>query len=124
MKILMALLDQKISFNLNDIADVNRIEANKKINENTRGKLGQFMSSSSVSRLLANMFENVGGEHRLLDAGAGIGSLTAAFVERVKSETVAIDSTCFEISSTMNTYLSDTLEYCSKLSKAIIKQLL
>ena len=109
----MTELAQKTPLNLNDIADVNRVVANGKLDEKLRGKLGQFMSSSSVSKLLADMFENVEGEHRLLDAGAGVGSLTAAFVERVKSNATSIDSTCFELSSIMNHYLGDTLGQCS-----------
>ncbi|HDY7454423.1 TPA: Eco57I restriction-modification methylase domain-containing protein [Vibrio vulnificus] len=109
----MTELAQEIPHNLNDIADVNRVEANGQLDEKLRGKLGQFMSSSAVSMLLADMFENVEGEHRLLDAGAGVGSLTAAFVERVKSSATSIDSTCFELSSVMNHYLSDTLGHCS-----------
>ncbi|EHA6962112.1 modification methylase [Vibrio parahaemolyticus] len=109
----MAELAQNLPLNLNDIADVNRVEANGKLDEKLRGKLGQFMSSSAVSKLLADMFENLEGEHRLLDAGAGVGSLTAAFVERVKNDAVSIESTCFELSSVMNHYLSDTLKHCS-----------
>lgn len=109
----MAELAQNRLLNLNDIADVNRVEANGKLDEKLRGKLGQFMSSSAVSKLLANMFENLVGEHRLLDAGAGVGSLTAAFVERVKTDATSIESTCFEISSIMNYYLADTLKHCS-----------
>lgn len=109
----MTGLTRNLSLNLNDIADTNRLEANKQLDETLRGKLGQFMSSSSVSKLLADMFENVGGEHRLLDAGAGVGSLTAAFVERVKEHASSIDSTCYELSNVMNHYLSDTLQSCS-----------
>lgn len=112
-KTYMTELAQNLPLNLNDIADVNRVEANGKLDEKLRGKLGQFMSSSAVSKLLADMFENVEGEHRLLDAGAGVGSLTAAFVERVKNDAKSVESTCFEISSTMNHYLSDTLKHCS-----------
>ncbi|UKA27160.1 Eco57I restriction-modification methylase domain-containing protein [Photobacterium damselae subsp. damselae] len=114
----MMELTQNIPLNLNDIADVNRVEANGKLDEKLRSKLGQFMSSSSVSMLLADMFENVEGEHRLLDAGAGVGSLTAAFVERVKGNTTSIESTCFELSSIMNHYLNDTLSQCSKACEA------
>lgn len=110
----MTELAQNILYNLNDIADTNRVEANGKLDEKLRGKLGQFMSSSAVSMLLADMFENIEGEHRLLDAGAGVGSLTAAFVERVKTNAKSIESTCFELSGVMNHYLADTLEYCSK----------
>lgn len=69
----MTELARKIPLNLNDIADVNRIEANGKLDEKLRGKLGQFMSSSAVSKLLADMFETLDGDHRILDAGAGVG---------------------------------------------------
>lgn len=109
----MTELAQNLPLNLNDIADVNRVEANGKLDEKLRGKLGQFMSSSAVSKLLADMFENIDGEHRLLDAGAGVGSLTTAFVERAQQYATSIDSTCYELSSIMNHYLADTLQNCS-----------
>lgn len=109
----MAESAQNLPINLNHVADVNRVEANKKLDEKLKGKLGQFMSSSAVSQLLANMFENIEGEHRLLDAGAGVGSLTAAFVERVKTNAKSIHATCIDISDVMNYYLSDTLKHCS-----------
>lgn len=109
----MTELARKIPLNLNDIADVNRIEANGKLDEKLRGKLGQFMSSSAVSKLLADMFETLDGDHRILDAGAGVGSLTAAFVERVQHYAEKIDSTCYELSGVMNHYLADTLQNCS-----------
>lgn len=111
----MAELAQNLPLNLNDIADVNRLEANGKLDQKLRGKLGQFMSSSSVSRLLADMFESLDGEHRLLDAGAGVGSLTAAFVDKVMPYAKKIDSTCYELSNVMNHYLADTLQNCADL---------
>ncbi|EJG2257328.1 TPA: Eco57I restriction-modification methylase domain-containing protein [Vibrio parahaemolyticus] len=109
----MAELAQNLPLNLNDIADVNRLEANGKLDQKLRGKLGQFMSSSSVSKLLADMFESLDGEHRLLDAGAGVGSLTAAFVDKVLPYAKKIDSTCYELSNVMNHYLADTLQNCA-----------
>ncbi|EOX1546307.1 TPA: Eco57I restriction-modification methylase domain-containing protein [Vibrio cholerae] len=111
----MAELAQNLPLNLNDIADVNRLEANGKLDQKLRGKLGQFMSSSAVSKLLANMFESLDGEHRLLDAGAGVGSLTAAFVDRVLPYAEKIDSTSYELSNVMNHYLADTLQNCADL---------
>lgn len=114
----MTELAQNIPLNLNDIADLNRVEANRRLDEKFKGKLGQFMSPSAVSMLLADMFENIEGEHRLLDAGAGVGSLTAAFVERVKYNATSIKSTCFELSSVMNHYLADTLWQCSNSCKS------
>ncbi len=114
----MIELAQNLPFNLNDIADINRVEANGELDEKLKGKLGQFMSSSTVSMLLAGMFENIEGEHRLLDAGAGVGSLTAAFVERVKDDATSIESTCFELSNVMNHYLANTLGECSNACEA------
>ena len=109
----MATLAQNPPLNLNDIADINRVSVNGQLDESLRGKLGQFMSSSAVSKILADMFEDIKGEHRILDAGAGVASLTAAFVERVQQHATSIDSTCYELSSIMNHYLADTLQHCS-----------
>ena len=67
---------------LNHAVDSIRKTANMKLDEKLRGKLGQFMSSSAVSELLTDMFESFTGDIRLLDAGAGVGSLTAAFVDK------------------------------------------
>jgi adenine-specific DNA-methyltransferase len=113
----MTEVTQYPQLDLNYIADCNRLEANEKLDEKLRGKLGQFMSSSAVSKLLAGMFENVSGDHRLIDAGAGVGSLTAAFVERVQPHANKIDSVCYELSSMMSHYLSDTLKGCSDTCK-------
>src|SRR5437764_6123355 len=48
-----------------------------------RSGMGQFLTPPNVAGLLAGMFESVDGDVRLLDAGAGVGALTAAFVENV-----------------------------------------
>ena len=100
---------------LSDLVDLNRVIANQSIDEELRGKLGQFMSTSSVAQLLASMFENVGNEHRLLDAGAGVGSLTAAFVERVVEQAVQVESTTYELSDIMIQYLENTLASCAEV---------
>lgn len=104
---------------LNKIADNNRAVANTKLDEKLRGKFGQFMSSTAVSSLLAHMFEKVDGDHRILDAGAGVGSLTAAFVEHVEARANSINSTCFELSEVMNSYLADTMDHCAKHCESV-----
>ena len=46
-----------------------------------KSELGQFMTPSVIATFMAGMFDSMRNkEIRLLDAGAGIGSLTAAFV--------------------------------------------
>ncbi|ENP7578269.1 MULTISPECIES: Eco57I restriction-modification methylase domain-containing protein [Vibrio harveyi group] len=102
----------------NDInMEVNEIRerANSLLDESLRGKLGQFMSSSSVSNLLASMFEDLSGDIRLLDAGAGVGSLTAAFVSRAAISANSISATAYEIDDVMASHLGQTLELCGEL---------
>ncbi|MDO6476394.1 Eco57I restriction-modification methylase domain-containing protein [Alteromonas sp. 1_MG-2023] len=94
-----------------------RAKANKSLDESKRASLGQYMSSAAVSELLASMFDNVDGDIKLLDAGAGVGSLTAAFIARASESAKSIDVSCFEISDVMRKYLSKTLEDCELLLK-------
>ncbi|NBV24082.1 MAG: hypothetical protein EBS05_19450 [Proteobacteria bacterium] len=53
--------------------------------ENPRSRqeeLGQFLTATPVADFMASMFGPLPRTVRLLDAGAGAGSLTAAFVSR------------------------------------------
>lgn len=61
-----------------------------------KAQLGQFMTQPSVASFMASLFELPRGSNiRLLDAGAGHGALTAAFVERAEGDT-RIAATTFE----------------------------
>jgi adenine-specific DNA-methyltransferase len=60
--------------------DITRIEATTRIAHSARRDLGQFFTPSPVAMLMARMFGPLPREVRLLDAGAGSGMLTAAFV--------------------------------------------
>jgi adenine-specific DNA-methyltransferase len=61
-----------------------------------KSQLGQFMTPLSVAEFMASLFElPPKGRIRLLDAGAGQGALTAAFVERAQG-TAQIAATAFE----------------------------
>ncbi len=66
---------------LTEQVDAVRRVANAALDEQRRAEMGQFMTPAPVARLMAAMFEDLSGEIHLLDAGAGVGSLTAAFVE-------------------------------------------
>ncbi|MFT6925518.1 MAG: adenine-specific DNA-methyltransferase [Psychromonas sp.] len=70
---------------LNAVDDI-RITANKMLDETTRSSMGQFMTPASVARLLASQFDNLDGNISILDAGAGVGSLTTALIERAVNE--------------------------------------
>ncbi|EIZ7444620.1 hypothetical protein MNQ08_003796, partial [Salmonella enterica] len=84
---------------------------NTKLDEKTRGEKGQFMTPSGIAHLLASMFDNLDGEQRILDAGAGVGSLTAALVERAINEfsPQTIDTEFWEIEPILVKGLKETI---------------
>lgn len=71
--------------------------------ENSRSRreeLGQFLTAMPVADFMVSMFGPLPRTVRLLDAGAGAGSLTAAFVSRLcmGNEGVrAIEATLYEL---------------------------
>src|SRR5688500_14544703 len=87
---------------------------------NTRERqeeLGQFLTSSPVANFMASMFGPFPKTVRLLDAGAGAGALTLAFVTRCceKREGVrAIEASLYEIDRQILESLSTTLGECER----------
>jgi adenine-specific DNA-methyltransferase len=74
-----------------------------------KSKLGQFMTPPSVADFLASLFTLPrSGAIRLLDAGAGQGALTAAFITRVRG-TARIAATAFEFDDLILTDLRANL---------------
>ncbi|MCW5726217.1 Eco57I restriction-modification methylase domain-containing protein [Parvibaculum sp.] len=77
-----------------------------------RSELGQFMTPSAIAAFMASLFERWPSEVRLLDPGAGIGSLTDAFVNRYLEQTdrgSAFHVSAFEIDPVLTRYLADHL---------------
>ena len=96
--------------------DLLRIAASQRLDPDRRSAFGQFMTPIPVARLMARMFQSLPTDVHLLDAGAGVGSLTAAFVaERCDRHDVArIDVTAYEIDSILCSYLEETLRLCQE----------
>lgn len=86
--------------------------------ENPRSRqeeLGQFLTAASVADFMASMFGPLPRTVRLLDAGAGAGSLTAAFVSRCceKRDGIrAIEATLFELDGEILSALAETMREC------------
>lgn len=82
---------------------------------------GQYMTPSLIADFMASLFDLDGAlEVRLLDAGAGIGSLTATFFERLLQEHKAISVIwCgYEIDEKLGTYLQTNIDkYCSRFQE-------
>ncbi|HHX8464617.1 TPA: Eco57I restriction-modification methylase domain-containing protein [Vibrio diabolicus] len=67
---------------LQNQVDSIREHSNTLLDEATRGKMGQYMTPSAVAQILARQFNNLDGELSIIDAGAGVGSLTTALIAR------------------------------------------
>uniref|UniRef100_UPI0040473677 Eco57I restriction-modification methylase domain-containing protein n=3 Tax=Yoonia sp. TaxID=2212373 RepID=UPI0040473677 len=97
--------------------DKTRLEVSPTLDPKRRSELGQFMTPGRIASFMAGMFGTLPDRVRLLDAGAGMGALTAAFVaEALARETLpkAIDVTCFEVDDQLATILDGTLAACAK----------
>ena len=81
--------------------------------------MGQYFTPPLVAQLMASMFE-LRGDHRirLLDAGAGVGSLTASWIAELcarAQQSRAVDVTAFELDFALSGYLKTTLALCGEV---------
>jgi adenine-specific DNA-methyltransferase len=83
-----------------------------------QGELGQFLTPSPVADFMASLFGPLPPVVRLLDAGAGAGALTAAFVSRVcekKDGVGAIEAALYELDPRIQDDLWATMRHCQRL---------
>lgn len=89
--------------------------------ENQRSRqeeLGQFLTATPVAGFMSSMFGPLPRCVRLLDAGAGAGSLTAALVSRCcknRDGVCAIDATLYELDGEILDALYATMQKCERL---------
>jgi adenine-specific DNA-methyltransferase len=82
-----------------------------------KSELGQFMTPSTIATFMASMFSPLENKNiKLLDAGAGIGSLTAAFTKRAAREKASsLECEAWEIDNKLHEPLESTLRACEEL---------
>lgn len=98
-------------------ADAARLAVSPTLDPKRRSKLGQFMTPAAVATFMAGMFGGLPKNIRLLDAGAGVGSLTAAFVREAcirEPRPQSIDVTTFEVDPVLGEHLASTLASCAE----------
>lgn len=101
-----------------DLADDLLRQANGQLDRKRKSAMGQFMTPSAVSVFMASLFKELRGNIELLDAGAGVGSLTAAFAQRCCDAgklPESIKSTVYEVEPVMLPYLGEMLNHCSEV---------
>ena len=86
-----------------------------------RSALGQFFTPAATARLVAGMTSTQGDMVRVLDPGAGIGILSAAWIARVcalDERPRSIHLTAFELDPRLMPTLEETLEACADACRA------
>ena len=107
--------------NIAQQVDFNRVIFSPKIASVKKKKLGQFFTPIPIADFMASLFEDTWeGNINLLDAGAGLGSLFTAFIQRSiglaeKPELINIDA--YEIDGSLSVYLEEAFEACRELGK-------
>jgi adenine-specific DNA-methyltransferase len=99
-----------------DHADFLRLDASRRLDPKRQVEMGQFMTPAPIARFMASMFEAKQRSIRLLDAGAGVGSLSAAFVAEIctrrhRPESIALVT--YEIDASLIDSLQATLDACA-----------
>ncbi|MDO8412728.1 MAG: Eco57I restriction-modification methylase domain-containing protein [Gallionellaceae bacterium] len=89
-----------------------RLHIAKNTTAQKKAQLGQFFTPARTARYMAGLFHATGHKNcRLLDAGAGIGSLSSAFIERCMTGDLAfskVEITAFELDHLLHADLAHT----------------
>ncbi len=110
---------------INQNIDHRRESVAAMISPERKSEFGQFMTPSGIASFMAAMFSEMGSKDvHLLDAGAGIGSLTVAFVERTaKDRPRSLRSVAWELDPIMREHLTETLDACAEIFPGLSAEL-
>ncbi len=111
----------ELSTSLPALTERLRLEAAAVLDQGRRAEMGQFMTPGSVAALMASMFTARREQVRLLDAGAGVGSLTAAAVAALLDRDdlpQTIEVVTYEVEPMLVGYLERTLDACASACEA------
>ncbi len=106
---------QPPSLDLGERVDFLRLDASRKLDPERKASLGQFLTPAPVAQLMASMADYSYPVVRILDPGAGIGSLFAACVAELCNRTQRpreIRVTAYEIEPMLAEYIRETFELC------------
>ncbi len=107
-----------ISLSITDQLDSLRIQTQNALDRTHQLEMGQFFTPPVVARMMSGMFRVFPERISLVDPGAGVGTLSAAFVERAvfsSPRPKRIKVTAFEVDPLLFEGLKITLRECQKL---------
>jgi adenine-specific DNA-methyltransferase len=112
----------KASHNALELAEASRIAASGRADARKKAKLGQFLTPLPVARLMAAMAEPPDEVVRILDAGAGAGSLFAGVVLHLCGRSdppKEIRITAYELDDGLSGPLDQTAKACARECKSV-----
>jgi adenine-specific DNA-methyltransferase len=105
------------------LADSYRLDATRQLDPDSRTQLGQFLTPAPVAQFMAALFSDpLPPAMYLLDAGAGIGSLTSAVIDEIgkrQQQPATIQTTLYEIDPVLVEYLYTTVRHCQEACQAL-----
>lgn len=106
------------------VVDSVRKEISPRITQKHKAEFGQFMTPSSVARFMASLFPpSTLQTCRLLDAGAGVGALSCAFLDRWEKGGFgfeSVEATAYEIDDNLRGHLAQHLAGYSRVTPRIV----
>ena len=106
------------------VVDSVRKEVSPRITQKHKAEFGQFMTPSSVARFMASLFPpSTLQTCRLLDAGAGVGALSCAFLDRWEKGGFgfeSVEATAYEIDDNLRGHLAQHLAGYSRVTPRIV----
>ena len=123
------MLDAKATLSLGVIdrftllgkVDSFRLEANQKLSSTHRADKGQYFTPRNIAQFMALFFHEQPASLRILDAGAGVGSLSAALVAQAcgwETKPTQIHVTAYEMEPLLVDYLHKSMMYCQQVCLA------
>src|SRR2546423_191100 len=106
---------QALDSSRSSVLEPQRSKAPTGFDAGRKQELGQFLTPETIGSFMASLFEAHPAEIRLLDAGAGDGALTAAFVKRMcgcRLRPKRISVTAYELDEAIVDALERTLRSC------------
>jgi adenine-specific DNA-methyltransferase len=109
-----------MTLELSNKLDVVRKSLTSRNRRQERSLIGQFLTPSKIARFMVSLFKQERENVRILDAGAGAGTLFAACVENLvsrKHRPHSIKVIAYESDKRILPYLQDTIDRCESISQ-------
>ena len=100
-----------------DFAETVRLDVARRLDKKQQANLGQFFTPAVIATRLANLLRPASKDVRLLDAGAGMGMLSAAAVKTLISKEAppaSLHLTAYEVDDDLHDDLRSVLETCAR----------